>query len=64
MYDETESGCLLNQCAVGSFTTDKNLNEYDVRLDTGSRILDISKTKLFLWDDNMRPVQLFQQQDS
>lgn len=64
VYDDTESGCLLNQCAVGSFTTDKNLNKYDVQLDTGSGILDISKTKLFLWDDNMRPVQLFQQQDS
>lgn len=64
VYDNAETDSLLKQCAVGSFTTDRNLNEYDVRLDTGSGILDISNTKVFLWDDNMRPVPFSQQSAS
>lgn len=59
VYGNAETGGdFLKQCAVGSFTTDKNLNEYDVQLNTEDKIFDGGNAKIFMWYDNMKPVPL------
>lgn len=64
VFDNAETGGdFLKQCAVGSFTTDKNLNEYDVQLNTENEIFDGGNAKIFMWYDNMKPVPLSELSD-